>query len=122
MVKTGAVVIDVGINRLPSGKLVGDVDFAGTAEKASYITPVPGGVGPMTVTMLLVQHGCVRGTRKRLTRRLGNCCVVIRGARRRPEPESIIPVIPYRRHRGYGFRTAASTASGMTPETLSTNL
>ena len=53
MVKTGAVVIDVGINRLPSGKLVGDVDFAGTAEKASYITPVPGGVGPMTVTMLL---------------------------------------------------------------------
>ncbi len=53
MVKTGAVVIDVGINRLPSGKLVGDVDFAGVAEKASYITPVPGGVGPMTVTMLL---------------------------------------------------------------------
>jgi methylenetetrahydrofolate dehydrogenase (NADP+) / methenyltetrahydrofolate cyclohydrolase len=53
MVKTGAVVIDVGINRLPSGKLVGDVDFAGTLEKASYITPVPGGVGPMTVTMLL---------------------------------------------------------------------
>ena len=53
MVKTGAVVIDVGINRLASGKLVGDVDFAGTAEKASYITPVPGGVGPMTVTMLL---------------------------------------------------------------------
>jgi methylenetetrahydrofolate dehydrogenase (NADP+)/methenyltetrahydrofolate cyclohydrolase len=53
MVRTGAVVIDVGINRLPSGKLVGDVDFAGVAEKASYITPVPGGVGPMTVTMLL---------------------------------------------------------------------
>ena len=53
MVKTGAVVIDVGINRLPGGKLVGDVDFAGVAEKASYITPVPGGVGPMTVTMLL---------------------------------------------------------------------
>lgn len=53
MVRTGAVVIDVGINRLPSGKLVGDVDFAGVSEKASYITPVPGGVGPMTVTMLL---------------------------------------------------------------------
>jgi methylenetetrahydrofolate dehydrogenase (NADP+)/methenyltetrahydrofolate cyclohydrolase len=54
MVKTGAVVIDVGINRLPNGKLVGDVDFEGVREKASYITPVPGGVGPMTVTMLLV--------------------------------------------------------------------
>jgi len=53
MVKTGAVVIDVGINRLPNGKLVGDVDFDGVREKASYITPVPGGVGPMTVTMLL---------------------------------------------------------------------
>jgi methylenetetrahydrofolate dehydrogenase (NADP+)/methenyltetrahydrofolate cyclohydrolase len=53
MVKTGAVVIDVGINRLPDGKLVGDVDFAGVSEKASLITPVPGGVGPMTVTMLL---------------------------------------------------------------------
>lgn len=53
MVKTGAVVIDVGINRLPNGKLVGDVDFAGVSRKASYITPVPGGVGPMTVTMLL---------------------------------------------------------------------
>jgi methylenetetrahydrofolate dehydrogenase (NADP+) / methenyltetrahydrofolate cyclohydrolase len=53
MVKTGAVVIDVGINRLPNGKLVGDVDFQGVSQKASYITPVPGGVGPMTVTMLL---------------------------------------------------------------------
>jgi methylenetetrahydrofolate dehydrogenase (NADP+)/methenyltetrahydrofolate cyclohydrolase len=53
MVKAGAVVIDVGINRLPSGKLVGDADFEGLKEKASYITPVPGGVGPMTVTMLL---------------------------------------------------------------------
>jgi len=48
------VVIDVGINRLPDGKLVGDVDFAGVAAKASYITPVPGGVGPMTVSMLLI--------------------------------------------------------------------
>lgn len=54
MVKTGAVVIDVGINRLPDGRLVGDVDFDGVAAKASYITPVPGGVGPMTVSMLLV--------------------------------------------------------------------
>ncbi len=54
MVKTGAVVIDVGINRLPDGRLVGDVDFEGVKEKASCITPVPGGVGPMTVTMLLV--------------------------------------------------------------------
>jgi methylenetetrahydrofolate dehydrogenase (NADP+)/methenyltetrahydrofolate cyclohydrolase len=53
MVKTGAVVIDVGINRLPNGKIVGDVDFEGVSQKASYITPVPGGVGPMTVTMLL---------------------------------------------------------------------
>jgi methylenetetrahydrofolate dehydrogenase (NADP+)/methenyltetrahydrofolate cyclohydrolase len=53
MVKTGAVVIDVGINRLPDGRITGDVDFAGVAEKASRITPVPGGVGPMTVTMLL---------------------------------------------------------------------
>ena len=53
MVKTGAVVIDVGINRLPDGRLVGDVDFENVKEKASYITPVPGGVGPMTVTMLI---------------------------------------------------------------------
>ena len=53
MVKPGAVVIDVGINRLPDGKLCGDVDFAGVSEVASAITPVPGGVGPMTITMLL---------------------------------------------------------------------
>lgn len=53
IVKTGAVVIDVGINRLDNGKLVGDVDFEGVSKKASYITPVPGGVGPMTVTMLI---------------------------------------------------------------------
>ena len=53
MVKHGAVVIDVGINRLPDGRIVGDVDFEGVRQKASYITPVPGGVGPMTVTMLL---------------------------------------------------------------------
>ena len=54
MVRTGAVVIDVGINRLPNGKLVGDVDFEPVRQKASLITPVPGGVGPMTVTMLMV--------------------------------------------------------------------
>lgn len=54
MVRTGAVVIDVGINRLEDGTLVGDVDFEGVRQKASHITPVPGGVGPMTVTMLLV--------------------------------------------------------------------
>ncbi len=53
MVKEGAVVIDVGINRLPDGKLVGDVDYAAVEPIASYITPVPGGVGPMTITMLL---------------------------------------------------------------------
>jgi len=53
MIRTGAVVIDVGINFRPDGTLVGDVDFEGVRQKASYITPVPGGVGPMTVTMLL---------------------------------------------------------------------
>ncbi len=53
MIKPGAVVIDVGINRMPDGKLVGDVDFDSARQKASYITPVPGGVGPMTITMLL---------------------------------------------------------------------
>jgi methylenetetrahydrofolate dehydrogenase (NADP+)/methenyltetrahydrofolate cyclohydrolase len=54
MIKEGAVVIDVGINRLDNGRLVGDVAFAEVAEKASHITPVPGGVGPMTIAMLLV--------------------------------------------------------------------
>lgn len=54
MVKPGAIVIDVGINRDDEGKLCGDVDFKGVAEVASYITPVPGGVGPMTITMLLM--------------------------------------------------------------------
>jgi len=52
-VKPGATVIDVGINRLPNGKLTGDVDFEAAAERAAWITPVPGGVGPMTVAMLL---------------------------------------------------------------------
>ncbi len=54
MVKPGAVVLDVGMNRNDEGKLCGDVDFVGVKEVASYITPVPGGVGPMTITMLLV--------------------------------------------------------------------
>lgn len=53
MVKDGAVVIDVGINRKDDGKLTGDVDFEAVSEKASFITPVPGGVGPMTIAMLL---------------------------------------------------------------------
>lgn len=52
-IKPGAVVIDVGMNRTPDGKLKGDVDFAGAAKRASWITPVPGGVGPMTVAMLM---------------------------------------------------------------------
>ena len=54
MVKPGAIVIDVGMNRNDAGKLCGDVDFAGVSQVASWITPVPGGVGPMTITMLLV--------------------------------------------------------------------
>ena len=53
MVKKGAVVIDVGINRLDTGKLAGDVDFENVKDLCSHITPVPGGVGPMTITMLL---------------------------------------------------------------------
>jgi methylenetetrahydrofolate dehydrogenase (NADP+)/methenyltetrahydrofolate cyclohydrolase len=53
MIKAGAVIVDVGINRRDDGKLVGDVDFEAVSEVASYITPVPGGVGPMTITMLL---------------------------------------------------------------------
>ncbi|RYE63384.1 MAG: bifunctional methylenetetrahydrofolate dehydrogenase/methenyltetrahydrofolate cyclohydrolase FolD [Oxalobacteraceae bacterium] len=54
MVKPGAIVIDVGMNRDDAGKLCGDVDFAGVSEVASHVTPVPGGVGPMTITMLLM--------------------------------------------------------------------
>ena len=54
MVKPGAVVLDVGMNRNEEGKLCGDVDFAGVEQVAGFITPVPGGVGPMTITMLLV--------------------------------------------------------------------
>ena len=53
MIKEGAVVIDVGMNRLENGKLCGDVEFESAEKKASYITPVPGGVGPMTISMLM---------------------------------------------------------------------
>ena len=53
MVKDGAVIIDVGMNRNEAGKLVGDIDFENVKQKASYITPVPGGVGPMTIAMLM---------------------------------------------------------------------
>ena len=62
MVKPGAIVIDVGINRADQGKLCGDVDFASVAPKVGWITPVPGGVGPMTVAMLLrnVADACLR--------------------------------------------------------------
>lgn len=62
-VKEGAVVIDVGINRLPDGRIVGDVDFAPAAARAAAITPVPGGVGPMTIAMLL--HNTVISARTR---------------------------------------------------------
>ncbi|MDQ3369492.1 MAG: bifunctional methylenetetrahydrofolate dehydrogenase/methenyltetrahydrofolate cyclohydrolase FolD [Myxococcota bacterium] len=62
-IKEGAVVIDVGINRLPTGKLAGDVDFAGAAERARAITPVPGGVGPMTIACLL--ENTVEAARRR---------------------------------------------------------
>ena len=54
MVGEGAAIIDVGINRMADGRLVGDVAFSEALEKASFITPVPGGVGPMTIAMLLV--------------------------------------------------------------------
>jgi len=53
MVKDGAIIVDIGINRLEDGRLVGDVDFENVSKKASFITPVPGGVGPMTIAMLL---------------------------------------------------------------------
>ncbi len=62
MVKEGAVVIDVGINRLENGKITGDVDFENVKEKASYITPVPGGVGPMTIAMLM--NNVIKATRR----------------------------------------------------------
>ena len=53
MIKDGAVVVDVGINRLEDGSLVGDVDYEEVSKVASYITPVPGGIGPMTIAMLV---------------------------------------------------------------------
>jgi methylenetetrahydrofolate dehydrogenase (NADP+)/methenyltetrahydrofolate cyclohydrolase len=62
MVKPGACVIDVGINRLPDGKLAGDVDFDAVRSVAGWITPVPGGVGPMTIAMLL--ENCIRAASK----------------------------------------------------------
>ena len=64
MIKDGAVVIDVGINRLEDGTICGDVDFEKVSEKASYITPVPGGVGPMTIAMLL--SNLVKATKKQM--------------------------------------------------------
>jgi methylenetetrahydrofolate dehydrogenase (NADP+)/methenyltetrahydrofolate cyclohydrolase len=64
MVKPGACVIDVGVNRLPDGSLCGDVDFDTASEVAGWITPVPGGVGPMTIAMLL--ENCVRAARASL--------------------------------------------------------
>lgn len=62
MVKENAVVIDVGINRLKNGKITGDVDFENVKEKASYITPVPGGVGPMTIAMLM--NNVIKATKR----------------------------------------------------------
>jgi methylenetetrahydrofolate dehydrogenase (NADP+)/methenyltetrahydrofolate cyclohydrolase len=62
MVKDNAVVIDVGINRLDTGKLVGDVDFENVKEKAEFITPVPGGVGPMTIAMLM--NNVIKATKR----------------------------------------------------------
>ncbi len=64
MVKPGAWVIDVGINRLPTGKLVGDVEFASVSERAHAVTPVPGGVGPMTIAMLM--HNTVRAAERQV--------------------------------------------------------
>lgn len=66
-IRAGSVVIDVGINRTAAGKLTGDVDYESVKEKASYITPVPGGVGPMTIAMLL--HNTVLSAEKRLNSR-----------------------------------------------------
>ena len=62
MVKEGATVIDVGINRMDDGKLLGDTDFENIKDKVSYITPVPGGVGPMTIAMLM--HNVVKAAKQ----------------------------------------------------------
>ena len=64
MIKSGAVVIDVGMNRLEDGKFVGDVEFSGAKEVAGAITPVPGGVGPMTIAMLM--RNTLSGYKKRM--------------------------------------------------------
>ncbi len=64
MVKDGVIVVDIGINRLQDGRLVGDVDFETVSKKASYITPVPGGVGPMTIAMLL--KNTIKAAKKRI--------------------------------------------------------
>ncbi len=69
MVRPGAVVVDVGMNRLPDGKLTGDVDFEAVEKVASAITPVPGGVGPMTITMLL--HNTLRAAQGLVDNRVG---------------------------------------------------
>jgi methylenetetrahydrofolate dehydrogenase (NADP+)/methenyltetrahydrofolate cyclohydrolase len=74
MVRGGAVVIDVGINRLADGRIVGDVDFDGVRRKASYISPVPGGVGPMTVTMLL--ENTIAAAERAADGRLGSASTV----------------------------------------------
>jgi len=66
MIKEGAIVIDIGINRLDDGRLVGDVDFKEVAPKCSYITPVPGGVGPMTIAMLL--KNTIKATKRRIAK------------------------------------------------------
>jgi methylenetetrahydrofolate dehydrogenase (NADP+)/methenyltetrahydrofolate cyclohydrolase len=65
-VKPGAVVIDVGVNRLPNGKLCGDIEFEIAKDRASAITPVPGGVGPMTICMLL--HNTLKAAKGSLQR------------------------------------------------------
>jgi methylenetetrahydrofolate dehydrogenase (NADP+) / methenyltetrahydrofolate cyclohydrolase len=67
-IRDGAIVFDVGINRLPDGKLAGDVEYAAAAERASWITPVPGGVGPMTIAMLLSNTVDAANARKALRR------------------------------------------------------
>ncbi len=66
MVKEGAIIIDIGINRTESGKLVGDVDYENVCQKTSFITPVPGGVGPMTIAMLLVNT--IKSAKNKITK------------------------------------------------------
>jgi methylenetetrahydrofolate dehydrogenase (NADP+)/methenyltetrahydrofolate cyclohydrolase len=63
MIKEDAIIVDIGINKNEQGKLVGDVDYENVSQKCSYITPVPGGVGPMTIAMLL--ENTVRATRSK---------------------------------------------------------